>query len=197
MHTHRGLHTHTHMLMLRHTCIHVLAHIQLNTCSCTCPWTSLSLSAWHTEGVYSPSPCHFPSSFTEGSSGLEWPSTEWGLSLGKARLLPDGLLPHRGPGCGCGSLPLHLGLGCGKMPSPGTLGCRPVRGRPSVTSGASQQSKAKAASGEPCEVGICPGPGQLGNPPLALCLECSSSSSVLTGPGDFTSHGGGSTHGFY
>lgn len=87
----------------------------------------------------------------------------------KARLLPDGLLPHRGPGLGCRSLPLHLGRGYGKTLSLGTVGCRLVRGRPSVTSGASQQVRAKGALGELCEVGICPGPGQFGNLPLALC----------------------------
>lgn len=71
------------------------------------------------------------------------------------------------PGCVLKALLPHLGSGCGKTQSPETTGCRPARGRPRVTSGTSQLTRAKGASGEPCEVGIHPGPGRLGPPPLA------------------------------
>lgn len=164
--THTQRLTHTHI----HTHTRTLTQAYLHTCACS--YTVEQIACAHAPGPAWPFLCgslkesaayHLITSLhlSPRAASTAHEDRAWGK--------PVSFQMACFPTSGSWSLPLHLGWGCGKTLSPGTVGCRPVRGRPSVTSGAFQPARAKGASGESCEVGICPRPGQFGNLPLALC----------------------------
>lgn len=94
-----------------------LAHMPNDMLTClltqthTHPWTSLGLSAEHPEGVSSLSPHLLPLPSILGAGAMNGQPLHVGTELGKARLLPDGLLPHQGPGCSRQEPPSTPGLG--------------------------------------------------------------------------------------
>lgn len=172
------------------TCSHKYTH--------TRPWTCPGLSAWYPKGFWVLSAHLLPSPFIQDGLGHEWPATACrDGAWGKPVCFQMSHFPTEALDAAGRSLPPHLGSGCGKTLSPGMVGFRPARGRPSVTSGASQQARPRGPPGSSVRWESAPDLASLETRPWLCLRERSSISCVLTGPGEFASHGGASVHGFY
>lgn len=134
------------------------------------PRSSVAHSTWRPRGVWNPAP-----------------PRAWGkpVYFQMPCLLAEAWTPAAGA-----SLAPGLGLWENAVSRDGQMQARKREAKCDFW--ASQQVRAKGASGEPCEVGIRPGPGQLGNPPLAPSPRKQLQLVRSHGPWRFTLHGAAS-----